>query len=111
MDPILLSFPTRGMSSISISRVSKRSRRRTQPRSGRGRTTINLVKNEWFFSLVARPDTSPPSLTVTVDVFAGENDSVEFDERLRVDARTCVTPVDCEVPAWLAGEPTGDFVP
>ena len=76
-----------------------------------GRTTIYLVKNEWFFSMVASPDTCPPSLTVTVDVFAGEDDSVEFDERLRVDARTRVAPVDCEFPAWLTGKPTGDLIP
>ena len=44
-----------------------------------------------------------------VDVFAGEDDSVQFDEGLRVDARTRVAPVDCEIPAWLTGKPTCDL--
>jgi len=109
IDPILLSFPTRGMSSISASRVSKRPPRRTQPKSGRRRTTINLIKYERFFGLVASPDSSPPRLTVSVDVLAGEDDPVQFDEGLRIDARTGVTPIDCEVSAWLAWKPTGDL--
>jgi len=78
--------------------------------SERRRTTINLIKDEWFFSLVASPDPGPPSLTVTVDVFAGEDDSVQFDEGLGVDASPHVTPVDCEAPAWLTGKPTSDLV-
>ena len=78
--------------------------------SERRRTTINLIKNKRFFSMVAGPDSSPPSLTVPVDVLAGEDDSVQFDEGFGVDARTRVTPVDCEIPAWLTGKPTGDLV-
>jgi len=46
---------------------------------------------------------------VSVDVLAGEDDPVQFDEGLGVDARTCVTPVDCKVPAWLTGKPTCDL--
>ena len=77
--------------------------------SGRRRTTINPAEDEWFFGLVASPDSGPPDLAVSIDVFAGEDDSVQFDEGLRVNSRTGVTPVDCEVSAWLTGNPTGDF--
>jgi hypothetical protein len=60
--------------------------------------------------MVASPDSSSPSLTVSVDVFAGEDDSVQLDEGLGIDPRAGVTPVNREVSAWLTGNPTGDLV-
>ena len=40
-----------------------------------------------------------------VDVFAGEDNTVQLDEGLGVDARTSVAPVYCKVSAWLTGDP------
>ena len=60
--------------------------------------------------MVASPDTSSPSLAVSVDVFAGEDDSVQFDEGLGIDPRAGVAPVNREISARLTGNPTGDLV-
>lgn len=47
---------------------------------------------------------------MSVDVLAGEDDSVQFDEGLGIDARAGVAPVNCEVSTRLTGSPTGDLV-
>ena len=60
--------------------------------------------------MVTSPDSSSSGLTVSVDVLAGEDDAVQFDEGLGIDTGASVTPVNREVSARLAGNPTGDLV-